>query len=65
MRGHATPPGTGPAGLTCGGCASCVSRQGGGRLFSKCLLAKSRWTHGGASDIRRRDPACSKWSKRP
>lgn len=61
--GHAAPPGSGPAGQTCGGCAHAVSVMGGAKNFTKCRLAEARWTKGPASDIRRKDPACSRWAK--
>jgi hypothetical protein len=63
-RGHAMPPGSGPAEQKCGGCAHIVSVPGGARDFSKCQLASARWTHGPGSDIRRKDPSCSLWTKR-
>ena len=61
-RGHAARPGTGPAGETCGSCASYRSVQGGTRCYPKCELRRSSWTGGPGSDIRKRDPACERWS---
>lgn len=63
-RGHAAQPGTGPKGETCGGCEHRTFRLGGVRAYSKCGLAKGRWTHGSGSDIRLRDPACSRWQRK-
>jgi hypothetical protein len=60
-RGHPQPPGTGPAGETCGSCAHLRSVNGGSKNFSKCFLVKHQWTRGGGSDIRRRDAACRLW----
>ena len=61
MRGHAMPPGTGPKDETCGSCQHYTSVQGGARTWPKCGLARARWTGGSGSDIRKKDPACSKW----
>jgi hypothetical protein len=63
-RGHAMPSGTGPRGETCGSCASVRRRNGGGRNYTKCSLTMSKWTAGAGSDVRLRDPACSKWTQR-
>jgi hypothetical protein len=62
-RGHAAPPGSGPAAQTCGRCAHAVSVMGGAKSFTKCRLAEARWTNGPASDIRRKDLACRLWTK--
>jgi hypothetical protein len=64
LKGHAAPPGTGPAGETCGSCKYRASVMGGNKAFSKCDLMKHKRTHGSASDIRKKDPACSRWEKR-
>ncbi len=63
-RGHAARPGSGPAGETCGSCAQYRSVQGGARSHPKCELARSRWTHGPGSDIRKCDPACERRSSK-
>jgi ribosomal protein L37E len=65
-RGHAAFPGTGPAGETCGSCGAYISQRayGGGKTFPKCALARDRWTRGSASDVRKQDPACAKWTTR-
>lgn len=60
-RGYAAPPGTGPAGETCGTCKWSASYV----RYAKCRhpLRKFKNTHGKATDIRMRSPACSKWEK--
>lgn len=45
VHGHAARPGTGPAGETCGTCAS-IRRVGGHHTFFKCVLIRPNWTHG-------------------
>ncbi|MGH8326882.1 MAG: hypothetical protein ACRET2_08985 [Steroidobacteraceae bacterium] len=59
-RGYAAPPGTGPAGETCGSCKHC-GRMRQAKRWIKCLLMRARWSHGRATDILARSPACSKW----
>lgn len=61
---HAAEPGTGPEGETCGTCAHLV-RKHMAKTYLKCGLCRARWTCGGGTDIRARDPACSKWQARP
>lgn len=61
MRGHADRPGTGPAGETCGSCAS-LHRNHMAKVYLKCLLTRAKWTGGGGTDVRARDAACSKWT---
>ena len=61
-RGHAAPPGSGPAGETCASCANLVRRTFA-KSYLKCNLSRDRWTGGGGSDIRAKDPACKKWEK--
>ncbi len=58
--GYAHPPGTGPAGETCGSCKHCWRSD----RFRKCELRKAAWTHGYATDILARSPACKSWEKR-
>lgn len=58
--GYAKSPGTGPAGETCGTCASLrvkVSRSG--RRFFKCAHVAP--TSGRGTDIRKSAPACRLW----
>lgn len=64
-KGHAQPPGSGPAGETCGTCAA-YSRinDGTAGTFRKCGKAQHKWTHGPGSDIRKRDAACTEWEKK-
>ena len=59
-RGHAAAPGTGPAGETCGSCTH-LHENRMARTYWKCLLTRSCWTGGERTDVRRSDPACSKW----
>lgn len=61
IRGHAGPPGEGPAGETCGSCRHMV-RNEMARTYFKCELQKARWTGGAATDVKARDPACPKWA---
>lgn len=58
--GYACPPGTGPAGKTCRDCVHSYAKRLG-KTYYKCLLAKSKWTGGRASDILLRSPACSRF----
>lgn len=62
-RGYAAPPGTGPAGETCGTCQH-ARRIVMGKTFHKCALAKAKWTHGRKTDVLAGSPACSKWEER-
>ena len=59
-RGYYAPPGTGPAGESCGTCAHhvirCLSKK-----YHKCALAHALWTGGRASDILVRAAACKGW----
>jgi hypothetical protein len=59
-RGHAARPGTGPEGETCGSCKHLARRQMS-KAYIKCGLTKATWTGGPGSDIRAKDPACSRW----
>ena len=59
---HAAEPGTGPAGESCGTCAH-LARKSMAKTYLKCGLCRSMWTGGGGSDVRARDPACSKWER--
>lgn len=58
--GYARRPGGGPEGETCGSCAHLASHGGGNRTYYKCGLVA--WTHGAATDIRKRSPACELWA---
>jgi hypothetical protein len=58
-RGYAAPPGTGPAGETCGSC----QHDSASRRYHKCLLNAAAWGHTRRSDILARSPACAKWEK--
>lgn len=62
-KGHAGTPGDGPKGETCASCHHYVRRHYA-KIYLKCALTRSRWTGGGGTDIRARDPACEKWEVR-
>lgn len=59
QRGYANPPGTGPAGETCGSCKHIVRTK----RYRKCSLRKATWTHGPGSDVLARAPACKSWTR--
>lgn len=61
-KGYAWTPGTGPAGETCGSCAS-LARVRLASTYHKCALARERWTGGKATDVLVRSPACKRWTK--
>ncbi len=62
-RGHADRPGTGPEGETCGTCRHYTVKHMS-KTYRKCGLMQAAWTGGPGSDIRKKDPACSMWTKR-
>jgi hypothetical protein len=62
-RGYAALPGTGPHGETCGSCRHKVRVAAAGH-YLKCALVRRAWTHGMATDIRARWPACQRWEGR-
>jgi hypothetical protein len=59
--GYFAPPGTGPAGETCGSCEHSGRRGNVAGTYYKCALSRARWTGGRKSDILLRSPACSSW----
>lgn len=59
-RGHIMPPGTGPAGETCGSCEH-LFRNRMAKTYLKCSLNEAKWTGGGATDVRAHDAACKRW----
>ncbi len=59
-KGYAAPPGTGPAGETCGSCRH-LYRNRMSKTYLKCELMKAHWTGGAATDIRASSPACKRW----
>lgn len=65
-KGYAAPPGTGPAGHTCGDCLHlCRNKLRSGRTFPKCGLRHTTWTGGRGTDVLVRAPACRKWEASP
>ena len=61
-KGHAAPPGTGPAGETCKTCQhKRRTESGSGKVFYKCGLMEHGWSHSYGTDIRLRDAACRQW----
>lgn len=58
--GYVCPPGTGPAGHTCGDCRH-LYRNRLAKTYLKCYLARRKWTGGRATDVLAGSPACSKW----
>lgn len=60
---HASIPGTGPAGETCGTCANLIHKRMA-KTYIKCGLTRAMWTGGAGTDVRAKDPACSKWERR-
>lgn len=57
--GYAAPPGTGPDGETCGSCKHIFRTS----RYRKCEKRKSAWSHGFATDVFARSPACKFWEK--
>lgn len=60
--GYAAPPGSGPAGETCGSCKHLYRNQLA-KTYLKCELMHASWTGGGKTDVRARSPACSRWER--
>jgi hypothetical protein len=61
-RGYAWPPGTGPAGETCGSCKH-LFRNRLAKTYLKCSLTRAAWTGGRASDVLAGAAACKKWER--
>ena len=61
-RGHAGPPGSGPAGETCRTCKH-LTRREYSKTYLKCALMRHKWSGGTATDIRAKDAACSRWEE--
>lgn len=55
--------GKGPEGETCGSCAHLFRRGGCAKTYIKC--GARPMTHGSATDIRVKDPACVAWKEKP
>ena len=64
-KGYARPPGSGPAGQTCGTCRHAWRIGTYRKAFHKCEIIRHRWTHGPGTDILLKSPACSMWSAKP
>ncbi len=62
-RAHPAPPGTGPAGQTCGTCAACWHCPTTRRRYYKCNLMPH--SNGPATDIALKTPACRHFTRRP
>lgn len=60
LRCTPVPSGTGPAGETCRTCKH-LCHTGHDGKYLKCGLCREMWTHGPATDLRARWPACAKW----
>lgn len=60
-RGYAAPPGTGPAGETCGTCRH-LYRNRMAKTYLKCNLMRAHWTGGFGTDILAKAPACREWT---
>lgn len=63
-RGYAAPPGTGPAGETCGSCEH-LYRNRMAKTYLKCSLMSGVWTGGAGTDILAKAPACRLWKRPP
>jgi hypothetical protein len=63
-RAHPSPPGSGPAGQSCGTCAKCVKREFTHHNYYKCLVMAKFWTAGLGTDVRLKDLACKSWEPR-
>ena len=65
-RAHAAPPGTGPAGETCGTCRCLsVGRWPSGHSYRQCGLMFRTWTRGPGTMLRAKDRACKAWRAKP
>jgi hypothetical protein len=62
-KAHPAKPGSGPDGETCKSCRH-IHRSEMAKTYLKCWLMRAQWTGGPGTDIRARDPACSKWEAR-
>lgn len=61
--GHAAPPGTGPAGETCGSCHWLESFHFR-KTYHKCgARPGDHWKGGRSTDVRPLDPACAKFER--
>lgn len=62
-QGYAAPPGTGPEGMKCKGCAHYTHASGVAGSYPKCAANRRRWTGGRGSDILANAPACRLFQK--
>ena len=54
-------PGTGPVGQTCKTCKFYRRVKYRDYVYLKCGAVEEAWTHGAATDIKAKWPACSSW----
>ena len=64
LRGYPCLPGTGPKSETCSSCANIRLMQNYAKRYYKCVCRAGVWTHGAATDVKYRSPACSYWRVR-
>jgi len=62
LDAYAAIPGTGPAGESCRTCRNSRRRNHGHRAYWKCRLVRE--SHGPATDIRLKTPACRRWKSK-
>lgn len=63
-KGYYAEPGGGPKGEFCRTCINAKPVSAGNRRVYKCALMRGNWTHGLATDILLRSPACSGWVRK-
>ncbi len=56
------PVGSGPEGKTCGTCVHRLRVKYHADAYWKCDLMRAGWTHGAASDIKLKWPACREFA---
>ncbi len=59
LSAYADLPGSGPTGKACKTCDHHIAWHGNTKVYHKCDLIKM--THGSATDIKVRTPACAKY----
>ena len=60
-RAYPAEPGSGPADESCKTCSNRVRKEYNSKVYQKYELMRRYWTHGGASDIKAKSPACRYW----